>query len=385
MKKNILIGMALALILGLNGCGSDTKKTPISGGNEINETNDTTETNETSQNSNTFSVVTFDATDASKSSKFNLSSGKTVEDDSWHFSYQKYIGFAVNGGTSGSGDVSACIGYEYASLFDAEGKAVQSEFEKLTAKSTKSTFESVKKDDCNTTQFKTDTITTQIKTSDWLDADYSQGAPVFSAKTDSNNSWIIRSSDSTTYARVKVKTLEVIFGANTTRKVVLASEKWNGTSFDTPLDSPALDYSADDKIYWDLETNDIVTETDAWELAISVVGRDYPIQVNGGASGRGKAGVGLVLNGDATSVTDPSDTAQVYKYFGDSAKGTMSKPGGYGALEYSVASQHKMWPTFAVYIYKKGDVYYKAQVLSNYGSDGALGSGNITVRYEKFK
>lgn len=383
MKKNLLMSMAFAAVLVLSGCGSSSSDggngTPNPGTPSPGTPNPGTPTPGVS-----FEIMTMDATDPTNPAKLNLSTGKTVSDDSWHFAYQRYIGFKTNGGTSGDRNVSACLGYTYDALFDDSNKSVKAEFEKLTADNTKAAFEAVKKEDCNASQFKLDTITTQIDTGDWLDADYSMGAPVFSAKTDSNNSWIIRSADSSAYARVKVKTLTVVFGGSTTRKVVLASEKWNGAAFDAAVDSPELDFS-NDKVYWDLETNDIVTASDDWDLAISLVGRDYPIQVNGGASGTGTAGVGLVLNGDATTVTDPTDTAQVYKYFGDSAEGTMSEPGGYGPLEYSVAGQHKMWPTFAVYIFKDGDDYYKAQILSNYGADGTLGSGNITVRYEKFQ
>lgn len=369
MNKKLLLSMSAAAMLLINGCGSSSS----SGTPDKNETI-----------ADTFKTIAMDATDASKPAKLNLATGALVDDESWHFAYQKYIGFKTNGGTSGTGEMTACVAKSYPALFDADGKAVEAEFKKMTATSTKSDFEAVKSSDCNSSQLVADTITTQIKNGDWLNADYSTGAPVFSASTDSNNSWIIRSAAGDAYARVKVKTVSVVFGAATTRKIVLASEKWNGTTFDEAVDSPELDFSST-KVYWDMDSNTIVAKDDAWELAISVVGRTYPLQVNGGSSGTGKAGIGLVLNGDANTVTDPTNTGQVYKYFGDEAEGAMSGPGGYGPLEYSVGGNHKMWPTFAVYIIKDGNKRYKAQVLSNYGADGSLGSGNLFVRYEEIK
>ena len=369
MSKKLVLSMSAAAMLLMNGCGSSSSSS-------------TPDTNETI--ADTFKTIEMDATDATKASKLNLSTGKIVTDDSWQFAYQKYIGFKINGGTSADGNMAGCVAKSYPALYGDDNKPIEAEFKKLTATSTKSDFEAVKSSDCNSSQFIADTITTQIKNGDWLNADYSTGAPVFRASTDSNNSWIVRSAAGDAYARVKVKTVSVVFGAATTRKIVLASEKWNGTTFDAAVDSPELDFSST-KVYWDMDSNTIVAKDDAWELAISVVGRTYPLQVNGGASGTGKAGIGLVLNGDAETVTDPTKTSEVYKYFGDEAKGAMSGPGGYGPLEYSVSGNHKMWPTFAVYIIKDGEKSYKAQVLSNYGADGSLGSGNLFVRYEELK
>lgn len=40
-----------------------------------------------------------------------------------------------------------------------------------------------------------------------------------------------------------------------------------------------------------------------------------------------------------------------------------------------------MWPTFTTYLFKYGDRFFKAQVVSNYGEDATLASGNLYVRY----
>ena len=338
------------------------------------------------------SYTTLDAaTVFPKAAYLDLASGHTVNsDEQWHLSYQKYTGFKTNGGTSGSGSVEACVAKEYPELFDSEKKAVKAEFEKLTKDSTLADFNAVNKAACS--EFESDAIKTQIDMNDWVNADYSNPqAPVFSAKTGDTNGWIVRSAtkdiniDKYNYARVKVKTLQIVLGREPVRKAILSVEKWNhnNTNFDDAVDSPELDFS-NGQVFWDMETNAVVTATDDWDMSIKLDGRSYAIQVNGGASGKGAAGIGLVMpsvQGGVAGVTDPTNTAQVYKYFGDTATGAMSKPGNYGALQYNVGGKHKMWPTYSVYLFKDGDKYYKAQVVSNYGPDGKAASGNLYIRY----
>ncbi|MCE2597057.1 hypothetical protein K6Y31_19980 [Motilimonas cestriensis] len=332
----------------------------------------------------TFTDANLDATNASQPALFDLLSNATVTDQSWQIGYQKYSGFMLNGGLSGQGKVSGCIAHQYSSLFDGEGNAVEAEFVKLNQTNTVTDFNTVTADACS--EFVSDSLITQIKTSDWLEADYSQGAPVYSAKAD--NGWIIRSASGDQYARVSVKQVTVAFGPSTTRKAVLSVANWdaNAQQFSPAVDSPALDFS-NATAYWDLETNALTSADQAWDLSIKVNGRDYPLQVNGGASGSGKAGVGAVMVANVNAVTDPTDNKQVYKYFSDRAEGILSKPGSYGPLEYSVQGQHKMWPTFTTYLIKdesQGDArLFKLQVVSNYGSDGALKSGNLVLRYQE--
>jgi len=330
-----------------------------------------------------YSVANLDASDASQAAMLDLVSGSVVTDDTWQIAYQKYAGFKLNGGFSADGNVSGCVAHEYAALFDADGNPVVDEFKALTATTTVTEFDKVDATAC--TEFEFDALKTSIKTEDWLDADYSQGAPVYSAKAD--NGWIIRSADGESYARVKVKTVEVAFGQTTTRKVVLSSENWNGSVFEAAVDSPELDFS-NTRAFWDLETNTLVTEAGDWDLSLTVSGRDYPLQVNGGASGSGTAGSGAVMAaGGVDAVTDPTDTTQVYKYFADSASGVLSSPGNYGPLQYAVDGGHAMWPTFTTYLIKDESEaesrLFKVQLLSNYGESGELGSANLVFRYEE--
>lgn len=150
-------------------------------------------------------------------------------------------------------------------------------------------------------------------------------------------------------------------------------------AFQSAISTPELDYSSA-PVYWDLETNSMVTQADDWELKISPNGRGHVIQVNGGASGNGDAAIGAIMTTSPFDVTDPTDRNQVYKFFEDTASGVLSSPGGYGPLEYSVAGMHKMWPNYATYVFEDNGSYYKAQVIGNYGEDGTAPSSTLRLR-----
>jgi|GEM_PF-2858905 len=150
-------------------------------------------------------------------------------------------------------------------------------------------------------------------------------------------------------------------------------------AFQSAVSTPELDYSSA-PVYWDLETNSIVTEADDWELKISSQGYGHVIQINGGASGSGDAAIGAIMAESPFEITDPTDRNQVYKFFEDTASGVLSSPGGYGPLEYSVAGMHKMWPNYATYVFEENGSYYKAQVIGNYGEDGTAASATLRLR-----
>jgi len=364
MKNNILMSVATAATLILAGCGSTNSGDP---GEKMS-----------------YKTVTLDASNAGSDARLNLVTGEKVTDNSWHFGYQKFLGFKTNGGISGSGGVTACLAKKYDDLYDTEGNPVAAEFSALNAENTEEDFINVTLADCNDSDYGVDKVETYIEQTDWVEASMGATGPVFSAKNDPSNSWIVRSAEGNTYARVKVKELDVNLSAGT-RQIVLSSERYTaGSGFEAPTDSPPLVFSTD-KAYWDMETNDIVRDTDDWDMAISKDGRAYPLQINGGASGSGNGGVGILINGYVESnVTDPTDRDQVYTYFKDKADGPMvGEPGDYGPYEFAVIERMKMYPTYSIYIIKKDDKYFKVQILSYYGADGTAGSGNMVVRYQE--
>ena len=97
-------------------------------------------------------------------------------------------------------------------------------FKALTAASTLTAFEGVSSSDCAGDDYHTDTIEAHIEQEDWLDADYSSGAPVFSAKTDASNGWILKTTAGN-YARFRVSKVDVNRSTQQ-RKITFAYEKW---------------------------------------------------------------------------------------------------------------------------------------------------------------
>lgn len=388
MMQKTKLSLALLAALTMTGClsSSDDKKDNGNngGGNGGGDT--------TSQ------VVTLDA--SSVAAHLDLATGETVtSDDNWHIAYQRNVGFKVNGGASGSGDVKACIAHQYADLFDADGKPIKAEFEKLTAANTLTSFEAVDVNDPDICTPIADSVSPLLPSSGWWTYNPDPAAAgVVTIHTDDSNGWIVKSADGTAYGRIR-------FTHFATRQYTmrLEVENWNGTAFETADESPDLAFGTD-AVYWDLETNSIVTEADDWELKFSAVDRNIQIQVNGGASGSGLAGivgadkdgnpkgVGALQSDSVWAVTNPTLTTQVFRYFADSAKGAFSGPAYMGALEYGMnfvdlpagSMNHDMWPTFATYLIEDNGIYYKMQVISNKGEDGTASSGTLRVRYSDF-
>lgn len=370
-KKIILAALTASSLI--SGCIEDT---------DIQETGESTGEN-----------VNYTDLNATSGAKvyLDLTSAHTVtENENWHISYQKYIGFNLNGGISGSGSVMGCLAQEYPALYNGNGAPVVAEFEKLTAENTLADFNAIDINSCTT--MVEDSVNTYITMDDWLEASYGPSGPSFSAKANSSNGWIISSAtlDGTqapeAYGRVRVS--EVTYTSNpATRQLKFGVELWNaGTqAFDAEsITTNAIDFSTG-KAYWDMETNTKVTSTDNWELSIEAVGQSWNIQVNSGISGSGHAMVGLVIlpSGHANDVLDPTDTSEVYRFFSDSVAGALSSPANFGPLHYNVYGTHDMTPTFAHYLIQDAGRTFKVQVLNNYGENGDQASGKLYIRYEE--
>lgn len=365
-KKPLVISMAVLLLTaGLQGCDSSSSDDDNNGS--------------TSPDTLIEKVSVLDATKAK--ARIDFATGKVVEEENtWQVAYQKYIGFSLKTG------VKACLAHEITALYDADSKPIEAEFSKLTKDNTLAGFNQV---DINNTDICTpvaDTIKPQISSEAWwtYNSDPAAAGKV-TVHTDTSNGWILKSADGKSYARIK-------FTEFATRQYTMKMnvEKWNGSSFDAAMQTPDLDFSSE-TAYWDLETNSVsAIDNGDWELKFSKEDRDILIQVNGGASGKGQAGVagkdGALLAASVDDVTDPTDTTQVYKYFADSAEGALTQPGDFGPLEYGVGEgNHDMWPTFATYLIEDNSNFYKMQVISNKGESGSDPSATLVIRYDEAK
>ena len=125
---------------------------------------------------------------------------------------------------------------------------------------------------------------------------------------------------------------------------------------------------------FDLETRSVVAATAEWDLLFD----GYDVRVNGGVSGTGAAGA--VLAGETfAEITDASDVpAQVYA--GDAFGGVFDDHSWY---RYNLDGRHQIWPTYDVYLIRRGDAVYKVQLTSYYGPSGD--SRQITFRYARLQ
>lgn len=226
-------------------------------------------------------------------------SNTTVEQD-WHFSYQRGIGFTVNSGISGEGNIVACAAHTPNGLYNEDGTANADAFKALTYENTLASFEAVTAESCAAEDLIEDSLKTQISSDHWVDT---SAYPVVTALVSTDNGWIVKSSTDDgngnfAYGRVAVSELDYQTTNHIPTKlaITLAVETWddNGQVFEAVALSPELDFTMG-KVYWDLETNEIAQEADDWELSVALNGRSLDIQVNGGASGNGDAGIGLVI------------------------------------------------------------------------------------------
>ena len=312
-----------------------------------------------------------------------MAEGSTVSaEGDWHFAYQRFVGFKTNSGFSGTGNVKSCIAHQFEDLYNAEGQPIKAAFEAKTLENTLAGFEAVTKTSCTPEQ--TDTLKTQLSSSGWWsqNPDYNMATGIITGPDEAKNRWILRSASKSgeayQYARIGFKEFKT-----RTSDITLTIEKWNGSDWDAPIDSTPISFSAA-PVYWDLETNSLVDQSADWEIRFEMAGRSTRIQLNGGVSGSGAAGIGELVGDtpDARNVTNPTDINQVPVFAADTVVSTLSEPGSYGAFHYAVGGgNHAMWPTFTTYLFEDQGRFFKAQVISNTGRNGTDPSGNLVVRY----
>jgi hypothetical protein len=141
------------------------------------------------------------------------------------------------------------------------------------------------------------------------------------------------------------------------------------------------DLTAGAKVYVNLSTGTTsVSSTAAWDIAL----QGYTITVNGGASGSGNVGaVPLVPSTFYTSYAAITAIPVGATGIPSSAFATDGAGGAFLAsapYRYDPTS-HQVYPTYDVYLVKRGTDVYKVQVASYYSTTGVF--GYVTLRYEK--
>lgn len=145
-----------------------------------------------------------------------------------------------------------------------------------------------------------------------------------------------------------------------------------GASGFDPLRVLTVDLSTG-SAYVDLESASASSsEEPGWDLVLS----GYEIRVNGGVSGEGQAGAGATETpfdqiDDASGLPDGALS-------GDQFGGVFEAHSWY---RYNLEGNHRIWPTFDVYLVRTEDAVYKVQLVDYYGPTGD--TRQITFRYER--
>ena len=130
-----------------------------------------------------------------------------------------------------------------------------------------------------------------------------------------------------------------------------------------------VEVAASGRVSFDFESG--TATTNGWDIALE----GFVIRVNGGVSGTGSAGA-VAATEPFEAIDDPSGApASVYK--GDAFGGVFDSHRWY---RYNLTgTDHQVWPTFDVYLVRKGNSVYKLQLTNYYGAAGE--ARHITLRY----
>ncbi len=128
-------------------------------------------------------------------------------------------------------------------------------------------------------------------------------------------------------------------------------------------------------VYFDLATGAVSTSA-GWDLQFD----GWNIRVNSGVSGPGTTKALLDVSTPFASIDAAyTSTAPAQAFRGDSYSGAFSQNPWY---RYNITgTDNQIWPTYHVYLVRRGPAVYRVQLTGYYSSTGA--PRNITVRYSR--
>jgi len=264
----------------------------------------------------------------------------------------------LNGGAAGPGDVAA---YCVCQNRDATDAQVQG----FTSENQRAAFEAVGPAQLPAadTAWKSDALALAI--TGW----YRYDVATHTVTAAPGQSFYVRTSGGNAYAKFHVTAIE---GATqgTPGRVTFeyAVQPSSGAAMGEAA-THTVDVPAGGRVAFDFET-DTETET-GWDIAFE----GYQIRVNGGVSGSGSAAA-VALTDPFESLDDASGVPAT-AYRADAFGGVFNTHRWY---RYNLTGQdHQIWPTFDVYLLRKGDAVYKLQLINYYNAAGD--ARHITFRY----
>lgn len=192
-----------------------------------------------------------------------------------------------------------------------------------------------------------------------------------SAAADPSRTFLVRLAGGDGYAKLHITGIE---GASATAPGTVTLEWAVQPSSDAafgPTIAQAFDVTAEGTTLIDLDPSEGVPIGTGWDLKLE----GWNVSLNGGPSGAGD--VGVIPTGE---VFEDITTAFVedVSYRTDSYTGVFGDSPWY---RYDIEGDHRISPTFDVYLVKRGTAVYKLQLLDYYGATG--NPRQITFRYER--
>jgi hypothetical protein len=263
----------------------------------------------------------------------------------------------LNGGAAGIGGVSAyCICQNAAATND--------QVIAMTAESELADFEGVEESEIPAAEsFVADSLIPAFK--GWATGS-GAGAVASTGKT-----WLLRLNDDTSFAKLRVLSLEGPSAANAGTVRIEYAVQPNAAAPFGPVDT--LDLPAAAPTMVDLNAGGTVTSGTAWDLKVT----GWTILSNSGVSGGGKVGVYADTTAFA-NVTTAALPAQAYSV--DGFGGVFA---GAPWFRYNIdpSAPNHIHPTFNVYLVKRGADVYRVQLINYYGPAGE--TRRITFRFAK--
>jgi hypothetical protein len=338
---------ALLVLAALAACGTDEATAPITP---------------------TTAAITVDASQATAYVKLGTpAQAVTVADAATSSAWD--LGFlattiTTNGGAAGPGGVSVYCICGNASVSNAV-------LQTLNAGNQLAAFEAVTAAQIPPdAQFASDSLSPAI--AGWYTGNPGQAA------ANTTRSWLLRRGTTTvTLAKFHVTALQNATAQNAgVIAFEFAVQPAPGADFGTVVQATADVRSG--PVYYDLTNRAVTTATGPWDLRFS----GYEIRTNGGVSGTGS----VMAVPDNTTPFAQIDaayaaTAPAVAYKRDAYSGTFGAKPWY---KYNITgTDNQIWPTFNVYLVKRGAEVYRVQLTSYYGTNGA--SRQITVRYARIR
>jgi len=265
----------------------------------------------------------------------------------------------LNGGAAGPGGVEGYCVCQNANATDAQVQG-------FTAENQRAAFDAVGVPQLPQADSAWKTEALALAVTGWYRYDFATHTVTAAPE----QSFYIRTSTGYAYARFHVTAIENATQSTPGRVTFEYAVQPAGSAMGD-VETYTIQVPASGRVTFDFETGSEAAAD--WDIAFE----GYQIRVNGGVSGSGSAA--------AVSVTDPfaslDDASGVPStaYRADEFGGVFNAHRWY---RYNLTgNDHQIWPTFDVYLIRKGDAVYKLQLISYYSAAGD--PRHITLRYER--